>query len=206
MKLHHIAGSRSCRVRWLLEELGLEYELEIHSLTSRSRHTAAYRAKHPMGLVPTLEDGQVILYESGAIVQYLLERYGNGRLEPGLDDSARPLYLQWLHWGEATLMPPLAEMMRNRFVLPEPERSERTLANARKRFARALDVLVDGLGGRAYLVSDRFSAADIMTAYGLSLARAVGELPEAPRAAHGYLDGLARRPAFERAFEGGLGG
>jgi glutathione S-transferase len=205
MKLHHIPGSRSCRVRWLFEELGLEYELETYQLFDGSLKAPAYRALNPQGLVPTLEDGNLVLFESGAILQYVLERYGEGRLEPATGDPDRAAYLQWFHWGEATLMPPLGGIMRNRFVLPEPDRSEVALGNARKRFARALDVLSGALGDAEFLVANRFSAADIMCAYGLSLARAVGELPEAPPRAQAYLDAMAARPAFEHAFAGGFG-
>jgi glutathione S-transferase len=204
MKLHHIPGSRSCRVRWLLEELGLEYEIESHSVGGQSLRSPSYRANHPLGLVPALEDGETVLYESGAILQYILERYGEGRLEPRIDDPGRAAYLQWFHFGEAALMGPLTEIMRNRFVLKEEQRSERTLENARQRFARSVTVLGKAARGVDYLVADRFSAADIMAGFGLYLSQRVGELPEDAESARQYVEGLSQRPAFERAFEGGF--
>ena len=82
MLLYHVPGSRSCRVRWLLEELGVDYTLESLSITDGSLRTDEYRALNPLGRVPTLEDGGVAFYESGAILQYLLENYADGNLAP----------------------------------------------------------------------------------------------------------------------------
>lgn len=205
MKLHHVPGSRSCRVLWLLEELGLSYEIEQKALADGSLRTPEYLAKNPLGQVPTLEDDGVVFYESGAILQYLLERYGEGRLAPAIGSASRPLYLQWFHWGESTLMPPMAAIMANRFVLKEADRSESALGIARRQLARALRVLGKAVDGRAFLVDDAFSAADIMVGYGLTLARTVGELPEEPASVPVWLDGLAERPAYQRAFGGGFG-
>lgn len=205
MKLHHLQGSRSCRVRWLLEELDISYELESYVLGDGALKSDAYLSKNPMGLVPTLEDGAVTLFESGAIVQYLLERYGEGRLEPAVGDPARSRYLQWFHWAEASLMLPLFDVMRHRFLLPEAERSEWLLANARKRFARHLEILERELSGADQLLAAGFSAADIMTAFGLQLAKMVGELPEEYKNVSAYLARMAERPAFQRAFGDGFG-
>jgi glutathione S-transferase len=199
MKLYHIPGSRSCRVRWLLEELGLDYELETLALGDGSLKSPAYLAKNPLGLVPTLDDGDVTLYESGAIVQYVLERYGEGRLEPAIGDALRPIYLQWFHWAEATLMAPLAQIMRLRFF-SGGEPSEAALATARKQLVRVLEVLAAEVEGQECVLGGDFSAADIMMAYGLFLARMVGELPDEPKAVRAYLERMDTRPAFARAF------
>jgi glutathione S-transferase len=198
MKLHHIPGSRSCRARWLLEELGVDYELESHRFGEASLGSPAYRALNPLGLVPTLEDDECVFFESGAIVQYLLERHAGGRLEPAPGTPDRARFLQWLHWGEATLMPPLGVIMRNRFVLPEADRSAAALDSARRHFGRVLGVLAEAVADSEALVADRFSAADIVVAYGLWLARAVAELPEEFGGLHAYLEALSGRPAFER--------
>jgi len=205
MKLHHVPGSRSCRVRWLLEELGIDYELEQKGLADGSLRSEEYLAKNPQGKVPTLEDQGVIFYESGAILQYLLERHGEGRLAPAIESASRPIFLQWFHWAEATLMPPMATIMANRFVLKEEDRSETALSVGRRQLANVLRVLGVAVEGKAYLVDDEFSAADIMAAYSLTLADRVGELPEEPKSIHVWLAGLASRPAYQRAFEGGLG-
>ncbi len=205
MKLHHVPGSRSCRVLWLLEELGLPCEIEQKALADGSLRAPEYLAKNPLGRVPTLEDDGVVFYESGAILQYLLERYGEGRLAPAIGSPSRPIFLQWFHWGEATLMPPMASIMANRFVLKEADRSEVALGIARRQLAKALAVLGEAVDGKRFLVDDEFSAADIMVGYGLTLAKNVGELPEEPQSVPAWLAGLAERPAYQRAFGGGFG-
>ena len=206
MKLYHLPGSRSCRVLWLIYELGLECEIEKLSLADGSMRTESYRALNPLGRAPTLEDEGGVLYESGAIVEYLLERYGAGRLAPAVGSPGRAHYLQWLHWGEATLMPPITAINGNRFVLPEKDRSEAALDVARRQLAKVLAVLGQVLEGREFLVGSEFSAADIMVGYGVSLAKMVGELPDQPESIHTWWDQLAARPACQRAFEGGFGG
>lgn len=206
LKLYHLPGSRSCRVLWLIFELGLECEIEKMSLADGSLRTNSYRELNPLGKAPTLDDGGVVLYESGAIVEYLLERYGAGRLAPAVGSTGRAQYLQWLHWGEATLLPPIAAINGNRFVLAESDRSEAALDVARRQLSQVLNVLGDVVANREFLVGDEFSAADIMVGYGVRLAKMVGELPEQPESIHEWHDGLAARPAYQRAFEGGFGG
>ncbi len=206
LKLYHLPGSRSCRVLWLIFELGLECEIEKMSLADGSLRTNSYRELNPLGRAPTLDDDGVVLYESGAIVEYLLERYGAGRLAPAVGSAGRAQYLQWLHWGEATLLPPIAAINGNRFVLAESDRSEAALDVARRQLSRVLNVLGDVVANREFLVGDEFSAADIMVGYGVRLAKMVGELPEKPESIHEWHDGLAARPAYQRAFDGDFGG
>lgn len=207
MKLHHVPGSRSCRVLWLLEELGgLDYEVETYRLGDPRLRSPEYRALNPAGKVPTFEDGGVAFHESGAIVQYLLERHGRGRLEPAITAPTRGPYLQWMHWSEASLMPPLGQINAHKFVLREADRIPAALDLARRQFARVVAQLDQALAGVDYLVEDRFTAADLMAGYGIALARMVGELPDSPRAVHAWFERLSRRPAFERAFAGGFGG
>ncbi len=205
MKLYHVPGSRSARIRWLLLELDLPCEIVTLSLADGSLRTPGYLALNPLGRVPTLEDEGVSFYESGAIVQYLLERYGGGRLEPERDSRDRPIFLQWLHWGEATLLPPIVTLNSHRFVLPEAQRSEKAVDVARRQLARILRVLESAVEGRDYLLGDRFTAADIVVAYGVTLAKLVGELPEPLPETVRWLEGLAARPAYRTAFEGGFG-
>jgi glutathione S-transferase len=197
--LHHVSGSRSVRVRWLLEELGLDYELERYSLTDGSLKTPEYREKSPLGKVPALHDGDLRLHESGAIVTYLLETYGEGRLEPAAGSPDRPLFHQWMWFSEATLMPPLGEIIANSFLLPKADRSEAALRNAKTRLGRALKLLEREIAGD-YLLASGFSAADIMTCMALQLAKNLGQLPEDVPGVAAYLERAAARPAFQKAF------
>ena len=107
MKLYFAPQSRAVRVAWLLEELELNYEIEKYSVGDRALRTPEYYKIHPMGRVPVLEDGDIRIYESGAIVQYLLEKYGRGRFVPSKDDPNFAEYLQWVHYAEGSIMPVL---------------------------------------------------------------------------------------------------
>lgn len=206
MKLYHVPGSRSARVLWLLLELNLPHEVERLSMADGSLRSPEYLAIHPLGRVPALEDEGTTFYESGAIVQYLLERYGKGRLEPSVGSRDRARYLQWFHWGEATLLPPIVTMNAHRFALPEKDRSEKAIDVAQRQLARIFGVLEQALEGRSYLVGDDFTAADLMVGYGVTLAKLVGELPDDLPAVHAWLSRLADRSAYAAALAGGFAG
>ena len=206
MKLYHVPGSRSARVLWLLLELDLPHEVERLSMADGSLRSPEYLAIHPLGRVPALEDEGTTFCESGAIVQYLLERYGKGGLEPSVGSPDRARYLQWFHWGEATLLPPIVTMNAHRFALPEKDRSKKAIDVAQRQLARILGVLEQALEGRSYLVGDDFTAADLMVGYGVTLAKLVGELPDDLPAVHAWLSRLAERPAYAAALAGGFAG
>lgn len=195
IKLYHAPRTRSIRILWLLEELGIPFELE----TQEYRPPAMpFAQKTPFGKFPSLEDGDTVMFESGAIVEYLLERYGEGRLGPAAGESRRGEFLQWVHFAEATLMPPLIEILRHTVLKPEAERIPAVVDDARTRAAATLAVVERGLADRDYLLGADFSAADIMMTYGVQWAEMLGLLADSPNL-RGYLQRLTSRPALRKA-------
>jgi len=196
LTLHHVPFSRSLRVRWLLEELGVEYTLATHSFGELKR--PEYLAIHPLGKVPAIVDDERGLFESGAIVTYLLERHGEGRLEPKRGTKERVLYWQWFHYAEATLMPPLGQIVRHTVLLPEAERSAEAAAGARVLAEQALAPVERALAGRSWLLPE-FSAADVMLGYSVKLASLLRLVGDATPALAGFLARCEERPAYRRA-------
>ena len=170
--LYHAPNSRSVRVYATLEELGLQYEVKQLKFPEDVR-SDAYRKINPLARVPALADGEMSLFESGAIIQYLLARYGNGRLEPSVDSADFPVYLQWFHCAEATFLPPVSDLIQHTMVLPEDERVPGVIPWSQKRIRANLDVLETAVSGGEFLAGSAFSAADIMMAYTLHLVKLV---------------------------------
>ncbi|HEX7081088.1 MAG TPA: glutathione S-transferase family protein [Gammaproteobacteria bacterium] len=199
MKLYHCKGSRSTRVLWLFEELGLDYELEVLPFDPKALRSADYLQVSPFGKVPVLVDDTLTMFESVAIIQYVLEHYGAGRLRPHHESPHYGYFLQWLHFGESTLMVPVAQIAAHTMLLPETERSKERLEEAKRVFHHYAEILDRELQGHEYLVADEFSAADIVVGYTLYAADQCGALPDDLPALRAYYDRLAARPAFKKA-------
>lgn len=197
IKLYHSPLSRSVRIVWLLEELGLPYEL--HSAALEPPAPKPYAQKTPSGKVPTIEDDCVVMFESGAILEYLIERYGDGRLAPEVGSPSRGPFLQWVHFAEATLFTGLGNIAwHTRFkqdaeTVAEAMRDYRTWAEA------GLDSLERHLGGKEFVLGAAFSGADIMLGYTLLVAKAFGVLTENHPTVDAYLSRLVDRPALRKA-------
>jgi glutathione S-transferase len=196
LKLYHAPLTRSVRIRWLLEELALPHELVTVDFVPPS---TPFTQRTPTGKFPALEDGEVVMFESGAILEYVLERYGNGRLAPAVGTPERAAFLQWVHFAEATLMPPLGQLAWNLIFKPEADRNAGAVADARRMAAAALRVVEGALTGKDYLLGAEFSAADIMMGYALQSARWFGVLTDAQPDVGRYLARLEARPALQRA-------
>jgi glutathione S-transferase len=199
MKIYYAPNTRAVRIVWLFEELGLPYELERFQLGDARMRAPAYLAVHPMGRVPALEDGEVTIFESGAIVEYVLARYGKGRLVPnvGSEDFAR--YLQWLHYAEAMIMPPVNTIVVETILLPAERRNQANVDRAIKLLSRMLSAVEGGLTGREFLAG-AFSGADIMTGHACTVAARLGaDISDKPNVA-GYITRLNERPALQRAW------
>ncbi|MBN1240764.1 MAG: glutathione S-transferase family protein [Gammaproteobacteria bacterium] len=199
MKLYHCTGSRSTRVLWMLEELGVEYELETLPFDPKALQSADYLELSPFGKVPVLIDDAVTMFESVAIIQYLLEHYADERLEPPRKSPEYGKFLQWMHFGEATLMGPVAQVAMHSMLLPESERQQAFVEAGQRSFRHYATSLEKALQGQTYIVDDTFTAADVVIGYTLHVARQCGLLSPELANLHAYYERLAARPAFKKA-------
>jgi glutathione S-transferase len=193
--LYHAPFSRSVRVLWLLEELGAPFELRVLPPIAG---TTPFSQATPTGKVPTLQDGALVMFESIAIMEYLLDRYAGGRLAPARDALEWGHFLQWLHYSESTAFPPLGYIARHSFALPEPERNAESERENRLLAAKVLAVPERVLGESEYLLGDTFTAADIAMGYTVGTAKLLGLLDHFPNL-DAFFGRLAKRPAFQRA-------
>ena len=198
MKLFHAPNSRSMRIVWLLEELGLEYELIGFKLGEKAMREPQYLKLNPMGRVPTLQDGDVTIFESGAIVEYVLARYGGGRMVPERDSLEFADYLQWLHYAEGMIMPQVNIIIVETLFLPEEKRNPTNLARAQKLLNKSLQAVETGLEDRDYLAGE-FSGAEFMSGHACVVAERLGaDLSELPNV-KAYVERLKDRPALQKA-------
>jgi len=198
IKLYYAPRTRAVRVRWLLEELGVPHELARVEF-NRPSHTFAQST--PLGKLPVIEDGDTTIGESGAIVEYILERYGNGRLAPPIGSPLRGEFLQWVHFAEATAFPPIGVIVWHTLYEQNADRFPEVMQSARGRALEALGFVDRRLEGRDYLLGAEFSAADVMMGFTLFAARALGVLDDRYPNVTRYLARLEERPAFRKAAE-----
>lgn len=212
--LHHLNNSRSQRVLWLLEELGLPYRIERYQRDAQTMLAPpALRAVHPLGKSPVIVDERHVLAESGAIIEYLVNRRGEGRLRPavGSDDELR--YQHWLHFAEGSAMPPLLmslvfariESAPMPFFVKPVARA--IAAKVRAQFIEPqlkgqLDFIESELVQRPWFAGEAFTAADVQMSFPLEAAEARGVLGARP-AIRGWLERIHDRPAWKRALETG---
>jgi len=212
--VHHLNNSRSQRVLWLLEELGAAYEIKPYQRDKKTMLAPPeLRAVHPLGKSPVISDGGSTLAESGAIIEYLTERYGAGRLAPAAGTPERQRYTYWLHFAEGSAMPPLvmklvldrvkkgapffvrpiarriADQVLDGFVLPNLERN--------------LDFMESELAKSDWFAGTAFTSADIQMSFPLEAARARGGLDERRPRLMAWLERIHARPAYRRALERG---
>ena len=198
MKLYFAPNSRAVRIAWLLEELGLEYDIEKYSVGDRALRTPEYYKIHPMGRIPVLEDGDTRIYESGAIVQYLLARHGNGKFAPAVDSPSFSEYLQWLHYAEGSIMGQVNILVVETILLPPEKRNDVNVNRALKLLRVALGNVNNRLQDREYLTGE-FSGADIMTGHACFGAKQAGAEIEDYTNLGEYIERLLERPALKKA-------
>jgi glutathione S-transferase len=196
--LYFAPRTRSIRVRWLLEELGLPYDLRRVTFKPPQK---VFAQNTPLGKLPVIEDGEVTICESGAIIEYILERYGNGRLAPPIGSPLRGEFLQWMYFAESTAFPPLGVIVWHTLYKGDADKVGDAVLDARDRARGALDFVERALAGKDYLVGNEFSAADVMMGFTLVAARALGILDKTYPQLGRYLARLEVRPAFKAAVE-----
>jgi len=200
LKLHHAPNSRAGRIVWLLEEVGLEYEINKMAFHPKELKSDEHRARHPLGRVPVLEDGEVMLYESGAIVEYIIARHTDGTLQPNVNTPEFPEYLQWFHYCEGMVMPPVNTIVVQTKLLPEDRRNAEVLDQAQRLLTKALAPVDKAVERREYLIGD-FSGADIMLGHACFMSRRLGCFTGEMTALDAYVNRLEARPAFQTGIQ-----
>ncbi len=197
IKLYFAPMTRSVRILWLLEEMGVPYELERVDFLPPAKNFFAQQT--PLGKLPTIEDGDVVMCESGAIVEYILERYDDGRFAPPVGSPERAAFLQWLHFAESTAFPPLGIVVWLTLYRDDADQHQTIVDEARARASMSFAFLEREIGEKTYLLGDDFSAADIMFGFTLGAARMLGILDDRYPKTSAYLARLEERPAFQKA-------
>ena len=199
MKLYYATQTRAVRPRWLLEEIGAPHELVRLDLSKGEHKRPEYLALNPNGTVPTLVDGDLTLFESAGICQYLADKFPDKRLAPPVGTPARGLYYQWIHYAMSGLEPPAIAIFVHTIQKPEAERIPVIVTEARQALAGALGVVDRALASRTYMLGDQFTVADVMIGSTLVWCQMMGLLGGNLKVATAYLGRLAARPAFQRA-------
>lgn len=200
LTLHFAPNSRAGRIVWLLEELELPYEINKMAFHPKDLKSDEHRARHPLGRVPVLDDGDVRIFESGAIVEYVIARHKNGSLKPEVDNPLFPEFLQWFHYCEGMVMPPVNTIVVQTLLLPPDRRDETALGQAQRLVSKALVPVDEALVGLDYLIGD-FSAADIMLGHACFMSNRLGCVGDDMPNLKAYVERVAARPAFKTAIE-----
>jgi len=203
LTVHHLGKSQSERIVWLCEELDIPYELKRYTREATTMLAPAdYKALHPIGAAPVITDGDLVLAESGAVIEYIIARYGNGRLALGASDPNFAQFLYWFHFANGTLQAGLGRLMiLNRLKLAD---DNPILLAAKGRVDRAVDLVEARTREANYLASSEFTSADIMMNFSLTTMRYFQpyDLARCPSIVK-YLARIGARPAYRRAMEKG---
>ena len=198
--LYHCTAARSFRPLWALEELGLGYDLRMLPFPPRAR-AKDYLALNPLGTIPLLIDGETRMTESAAILHYLVTRHGPTPLAVGLDERDYGAYLNWLHFGEATLTFPQTLVLRYGKLEPEERRNPQVVTDYAKWFLARLRAVEATVADRETLCAGRFTVADISVGYALLVAERIGLAKDFGPAVASYWQRLQQRDGFRRAMK-----
>ena len=187
LKVHFAPNSRAGRIIWLLEELSLPYEVNNMAFHPSDLKSDEHRKRHPLGRIPVLDDG-------------VLERHKNGGLKPSSDDANYPDFLQWFHYCEGMVMPPINTIVVQTILLPPERRDETALGQAQRLLTKSLAPVDEALEGKEYLIGN-FSAADIMLGHACFMSNRMGCVPDDMSNLKKYVENITHRPAFKIAIE-----
>ena len=198
--LHHLNNSRSQRILWLLEELGLDYDIALYQRDSETQLAPPeLKAVHPLGKSPVITDGERTVAESGAIIDYLVRTHGNGRFRPAPDSEDFLDYEHWLHFAEGSAMLPF---LMGLYAGRLGEAAEPLWPRIFSEMDNHLSYMENALGPRAYFVGDDLTGADVQLTFVLEAADANGLLDNYPNLKR-YLAAMQARDAYRRAIERG---
>jgi len=198
--VHHLNDSRSQRILWLLEELGLPYEIKPYQRDVQTRLAPPELKKvHPLGKSPVITDGNKTIIESGAIIDYIIRRHGEGRLQPAPETPAYDEYQQWMHYAEGSAMLPL---MLNLYVLRLGDAGAPLMPRVDGEIANHLSYIDGALKGRQFLLGDKLTGADIQMSFVGEVAGAFGKRAQYPNL-DAWTKRLHDRPAYKKALEKG---
>lgn len=203
LTVHHLGRSQSERVVWLCEELGIAYELKRYERDPETiLAPPEYKALHPMGTAPVITDGDTVLAESGAVLEYIIAKHGAGRLALKPDHRDFADYLHWFHFANGTLQAVMGRNMVLRRL--DPPADHPMVVSTKARLERALAVVEVRLGGALHFAGDEFTAADIMNVFSLTTMRSFMPVDLAPYPAIlAYLRRIGARDAYRRAMRKG---
>ena len=200
IKLYLTPGTRAGRVAWLLEELEIEYELEVLPFTKEGLKSSEHRSRHALGRVPVIEDGDVTIFESGAIIQYILDRYDSKGLKPEISSEDYPYYLQWFHYCEGMVMPPMNQIVVQTILLPPERRDETVLNQAMNLLSKSLNPVNEYLDNKDYLIGN-FSAADCMLGHSCYMANRMKCVNDEMLNIKRYVANIEERTSFQKAIQ-----
>ena len=199
LKIYHSKQSRSMRVVWLCEEIGLAYSLEHLAMFTPEMKTRDYLSIHPLGKVPAIDDDGFVLWETSAIFEYLVAKYSDGALIPSRATRDGALAAQWIGFGENPLTIIMGEVAAHSGPIPDAMKIPALVDRGRDIAPALVRVVERALADQPYILGDRFSAADIMLAFGLNIARHLKFVNDDTPRVRDYCDRLTARPAFLRA-------
>ena len=198
--LHHLNNSRSQRILWLLEELGAPYEIRAYQRDAVTNLAPPeLKGAHPLGKSPVITDGDIVIAESGAIVDYIVRKHGHGRLAPAPGTREHEAYLEWLHYAEGSAMLPL---MINLYVMRLGEAGAPLKERIDSEIDNHLGYIEAALAGHDFILAEGFSGADVQLSFVGEVARAFGRLSSYPNIA-GWVARLHDRPAFRASIDKG---